>query len=583
MARPQSVLIALLVLVLLALGGAWFTATQWTGDLAPESARSDADPFVADVNVTTADAARETVVAPDDPDDVDSTESTVAWPVRVDLSLVEADHWPSEEGVKPLGSDANAEFAGTLHHGDRGLDGRVVFIAGPNQGRELEATAEGGFGATDLRPGLNIVRVVSPGQRGALRQVRLRPNVKTDLNVNFFRPTSVWVTVHDDQGQPLEGAEVRMDGQSARTDVDGHAYLPAVTPGRDIVVEVSKEGFATYGGLIGLSLGHPVPQGKIQYRLAKACRLDVSISSSVGGRGDALVLVMPDNPLAAVDGQRGLGGYPISAKDYPWHRINPKRLSPGGRLTYGDLPPRRVAVRVFHEGAEADPAVSIVHLRPDRNEQVDVEMKETERVLGRVTIDGEPAADARVVLEAPDRTAATLQYFSEAPYFLEAVALPALPVAYQEVTTDASGEFVLSSWTKYARARYLHATSADGRWFGGRVVRAGADRVELELEPIEAGRGTLEIAFPNRFQALPVELRINGRPETQTVLPASQALMLEDVTEGTWTLEARWNGQRILAPRTFELAGETRQVVELPEGAILGQDPETVRRARGTF
>lgn len=585
MARPQPILVALLVLIVLVLGGAWFVTTRLAGEATPETARSDADPFSTEVRVTTAEAERETIVPPAEFDDVDSTESTVAWPVKLDLRLLEANHWPSEEGVRPLGSDANATLQGSIRHGEKGLDGKVVFIAGPNEGREIE-TADGEFGATDLRPGLNVVRIVSPGQRGALRQVRLRPNLATDLHVNFVMPSSVWVTVHDDQGEPLEGAEVRMDGQLAVTDVDGDAYLPAVTPGLNELVEVSKDGFATYGGQIGVTLGYPIPKGKVQYRLAKACRLDVTLAGSVGGKGDALVVVMPDNPLAAADGQRGLGGYPIDSKNYPWYKISPKRLRPGGSITFDDLPPRRVAVRVFHEGAEADPPVSIVDLRPDRPRAVSVEMKPAARLHGRVTADGSPVADAKVVLEAPDRTAATLQYFAEAPYFLEAVPLPALPVAYQEVRSDSNGEFVLSSWPQYARSRYLHATSPDGRLFAARVVRAGneeAQRVELDLEPIEIGRGRLEIDFPNRFQGLPVELRVNGRPETQATLPASRALILEEITEGRWTLEASWNGRPILEPRTFELLGDTRQVIELPEGAILGQDPETVKRARGAF
>ena len=52
-----------------------------------------------------------------------------------------------------------------------------------------------------------------------------------------------------------------------------------------------------------------------------------------------------------------------------------------------------------------------------------------------------------------------------------------------------------------------------------------------------------------------------------------------------WRLTATWNGREIPpsnesgGPSGFKLEGETMQVIRLPEGAINGQDADTLLRA----
>lgn len=583
MARSQKPLLALVIFLA---GGAAFGAWYLRQSLgAPAAIESSAAPVYRDeLAGSEADRAVVEGLAPA-PDDVDSTETTVAWPVLLDLQLVESAELPSAEGVPTLGSGSTATLRGkVIDRGGQGIAGvRIELVAGPNQGREFVTNEQGEYGASGLHPGLGIARIQGAGLLGAMRQVRLRRDAETLLNVSFQRPSQVWMTVHGDDGEGLEGVEVRLDGQVARSDEYGDCYFPSITPGRDIVVELEKEGYASYGGLLGVSLGYDVPKGKIQYRMTRACKLEVIVSSSAGGKGSALVVVMPDNPLARpVSATTALGGHPVNPTDYPWYRSMPKRVSVGGRASFDDLPQQSVKVRVFHEGAAMQQSAVGVHLKPSKPQSVSVSLEAAPRLVGRATIDGEPASGASVVLEAPDRTAATLQYFSENWIFLESMPIPSLPVAVQEVEADQDGRFVLSTWPELARSRYLRITSRDGRHGDVSLVAAGTERVDVALEPLEAGGARLEVEFPGRFQGLPVQLSLNGEPRPEVVVPASENLVLEGVSAGIWTLGARWNGRDLVSPpERFEVDGVTVHAVPLPEDAIIGQDLETLTRARG--
>ncbi len=582
MARTQRPLVV--ILVLLAGGaafGAWYLGRAVVESPAATASGPPPAPPAAD-----APPERSSVAAPPAPvDDVDAADTTVAWPVLVALELVESAELPRAADVPALGTGATATLRGKVvgHSGNAVPGARVQLMAGPNEGREIVANEQGEFGATGLQPGLALARIQAPGLPGALRQVRLRKGVETLLNVSFQHAAQVWITVHGDDDAGLEGVEVRLDGQVRRTDENGDAYFTAMTPGRDLAIELEKEGYATYGGLLGVSLGHDVPKGAVQYRMTKACRLSVIVSASAGGKGDALVVVMPDNPLAqASSAKTTLGGHPVNATDYPWHRVSPKRVAVGSVAHFDDLPEQSVEVRVFHEGSATKQRTLSAHLKPSKPQTLTVELQPAPRLIGRATIDGEPADRAQIVLEAPDRSAATLQYFSEGPMFLESMPIPALPVAVQTTEADSNGEFVLSTWPELARARYLRVTSRDGRFGAVELVQGSQERIDVALEPVEAGSSRIELEFPGRFQGLPVQLTVNGEPRPPVVLPASENLLVDDVSAGTWTIEARWNGRGLIdPPESFDVADVAVRSIPLPEDAILGQDEETLARARG--
>src|SRR5688572_27348730 len=101
--------------------------------------------------------------------------TTVLWPVKVELELLEARFLPKEEGVPPIGSGAAARLSGRIADTrDQGVAAEVHFLAGANAGRVLRADPDGRFGAVDLYPGLSVVEVRGPGTLGSRREVRLR-------------------------------------------------------------------------------------------------------------------------------------------------------------------------------------------------------------------------------------------------------------------------------------------------------------------------------------------------------------------------------------------------------------------------
>ena len=63
-----------------------------------------------------------------------------------------------------------------------------------------------------------------------------------------------------------------------------------------------------------------------------------------------------------------------------------------------------------------------------------------------------------------------------------------------------------------------------------------------------------------------------------------QPLEVDGLAPGRWRMRARWNGELLIGGTgelEFDLEGVERRMLVLPQGAILGQDRETLERARG--
>ena len=89
--------------------------------------------------------------------------TTVLWPCRVELDLVQASYLPTEDSVPPIGTGRTARLSGRIGDAtDQGVRAEVNFLAGPNAGRTLLCDATGSFGATNLYPGLAVVKITGP-------------------------------------------------------------------------------------------------------------------------------------------------------------------------------------------------------------------------------------------------------------------------------------------------------------------------------------------------------------------------------------------------------------------------------------
>lgn len=555
-----------LVLLALVLPAGLLAWLSWGPDEAP-TATLDVPPPPADLEAPTTAATRELELSVPEVATHDAVETDVVWPVEVELLLLRSAVFPSADGVKPIGSGATAILRGSVADANgEGLPVEVRFLYGPNRDRVLVSDSRGRFGATDLYPGLSVVEIGGRGVPGSVREVRLRQGAEELLNIGYGLPGTVQGTVFDTDAEPLEGVRVEMEGRSVFTDAEGRFYLDRMTAGREVPIVLSKDGYATYTEPVGVTAGHTIPLGRLSYLLREGATVDLLVKGAGGAEGETLAVFVPADPKAQ--------------RTFPWYKLNPQRVGADGRLRVEGLPPTQVHLHLFHEGAEFQPGVTALNLHPRQLERVEVEMKPAPELVGRVLDDdGNPAPGARVRLEAPDRVAATLSYFGAMPWYLEAFVVPTLPVAQQEVVTDDQGRFRLSAWSRTAPTRYLQAWSRASDGWACRLVGPDEGQVELRLGPPPAGEAELALDFPNRFQGLPLAVRVNGRPLVEQVLPPHEPLVLSKLTDGTWSLRAAWNGQTIFEDPGFELAQRVERSIALPEGAVLGQDEETQRRA----
>lgn len=494
-------------------------------------------------------------------------ETTVVYPLKVELELVQADSVLQAEGAPRRGASATARFKGSIT-GSNGepVRGQVQIRAGPNAGRILYCDGKGQFGANDLYPGRVLVDVTGPGVLGSLREVVLRQERETLLNIGYGRPSSVVGEVYDAEGKLLEDAKVTLDGLTTTTDPEGTFSFPYVASG-ETTLFVEKEGFASFFQIVPIQAGTAIEKGRLKFRLQRGAQLTITLNDRVNSGVPAQVFVLP----ASLAAQR----------NYPWFKLNPLTIYPGGSVTVDDLPPQRVTLRLYHAGAIAKPAQREVTLDPGTPQTVDLAMEPAPVVVGVVTRDGKPEGDAEVSLEVPDRVAATLSGLGESNFLLlESELLPDSPLAVQRVITNASGEFQLSSNEAVSKVRYLVARSRDGKAQGGVVLRGGEERVDVEMKPITGeGSASFVLQTSPRFQALPVEVTVDGVPRDRVVLPAERDLHVEGLAKGSWRLRVTWQGEKLLEPPTLDLRDEVTLTVKLPEGAVLGQDADTRKRA----
>ncbi|MCP3914590.1 MAG: carboxypeptidase regulatory-like domain-containing protein [bacterium] len=504
---------------------------------------------------------------------VADSETTVAYPLLVEVSLVRRGTFTPVEGVPALGSGANARIRGSvLAPNGSGLAATITFEHGPNAGRVLTCDSSGAFGASDLHQGYSVVRIEARGVGMSEREVLLRQLSETPLNVTFGRPASVAGIVKDRKGEPIVGATVRLDGGESTTDDEGTFYFPQVTAGAVLAV-VKKPGYTMYRETVHLEAGGAIQRDRMTFTLLPAASLDVSIQERLG-TGPAQLYMFPAGGQPANTG--------VGQRSFPWHEVNPTSIPPGGSVSIDGLPDTSVTLVLFQAGAEAHPRMVNQRLYSGRKSSVVLHLKPSPVVRGVVKgTDGKPVSRARVQLEAPHRSLATTKILQKRPTFNMEMILPHLPSALQEVQTDSRGRFALTAYDVLRDGVYLSAETQDGTQRGTLVVTSGAKEVELRLQPVSAEQGGLELKMAGRFQGLPVHVRINGTPDDPVVLPAGTELSLEELEAGTWRLDARWRGRYLVQNQLFDVAAGKRSelALVLPRGALEGQTEDERRRA----
>ncbi len=487
----------------------------------------------------------------------------VAWPLELELDFVSE---PREEGVSGVprrGGSANAKLSGII----RGYDARPVpatieFTAGPNAGRVIQAGGDGRFGASNLYGGLSIVQVKGLSIPGSKREMLLRSGQNALLNITYSMPASVFGEVIDASGEPIAGALVEMDGQDAYTDELGSFHFPSMAGGA-VLVLVTKPGYAPYREKLPIAVGRTVPRGRLRFMLSPGADLEVHVVEHLGAQAPAKLFLMPAGP-GRVNSSRG-------QRTFPWHRINPVEVYPGGSVTIEDLPAGPVHLMLFQRAAKAAPRLVKVNLREGQLTTQALHLETATRLAGRVYQAGEPVAGALVELEAPDRVRASLAGLQRRRSFLESMVLPQLPSAHQAVKTDKRGEFLFTAWDDVSPLRYLSAVNREGTQRALEVVREGQDWVDLYLEPKDKQDARLHVQLAGRAAALPIEITVDGDPRPDFILGSNERLVIEGLAHGSWRLSARWHGEILLRGYAVNLEDGMPVEVKLPAAAAAGE------------
>jgi len=559
----QRLLLPLLLIVLAGLGvGFWWA---FGGDPAPpaEGLGPGPGPVITSSAPVGLEPGLPDARGRDDRDGGGDVTSTVVIPLEITLELVEATGRLAIDGKASLGHAASARIRGSMFGYDgRPLNGQVKFIAGPNTGRILEVDSSGAFGANDLYAGISLVRLTGPGAPGAEREVLLREKRETPLNIGFGSPATVTGQVKDTAGNPVPQATVFMDGQKTQTDERGNFYFPRMTSGK-VPIYITKPGYASQREsqeyLTYVTAGGSVPKGKLQYTLRPGATLKVSVPERLGvGRPGLLYL---SGPLE-----------PGKMRRYPWHLKSPVTIYGGETVEIDDLPAGAVRVQLFIPGTKCVPKTQSPVLAEGDTKEISFHLKPAAVLRGKVTLGGKAVSRALVQLEAPDVTDASVKAldgnYGRAKIEMEMMGL--MPPALQRVRTGDTGGFQFSAGEELAPTRYLTARSADGRAWAGRVVRSGEREVELKLESVEEGLGSLVFETTERTQGLPVKYTVNGKPAS-VMLPRGERLVIEDLPEGRWRYSARWGTEVVQAPTPLLVKDSMDLFVPLPKGAVEGQ------------
>ncbi|HIG11303.1 MAG: hypothetical protein ABGY71_11060 [bacterium] len=499
--------------------------------------------------------------------------TTVVFPLQIEFELLSTRGRLSSPGVPDMGYDATARLRGSVHDSNgKGVVGQAEFVAGANTGRVLVLGPKGRFGANDLYPGLGLVRITGRGVPGALREVRLREKRSTRLNIGFGRSAVVFGQVFDRRNNFVAGVRVEMDGQIQETDEEGVFRFVRMTSGK-LPVFLSKPGYADLRQEARITAGTTIEKGRLSYTLEEEARLRIVLPDRVGTGAPARVKIT--RPLEARFAGR--------ERKYPWHQKSDITLYAGETREIFGLPSGRVRVEVFQPGAMVEPAARETTLIAGKARTLTFSMSATPILAGRVLFDGNPAVGAVVQLEAPDITGASIVARGGALGRAQAEVNLAGPAssARQTVVTGADGRFVFSACESIAPLRYLTARSADGRAWAGRPVEAGVREADLELAVAKTEGVSLTLETSSRFQALPVEYAVNGKPYAALLAP-DERLEIEGLTRGIWRYTARWAGDRIGQPTTIVLEEDQDLFIPLPAGAIQGQSADLRRSLRGS-
>ena len=235
--------------------------------------------------------------------------------------------------------------------------------------------------------------------------------------------------VLDEDGDPIVGANVTLDGNAAASDSTGRFQLPVWASGEPLLI-VERPGFVAYRESLAPNVGRDASQPALA-TLQRGGRLELAVPAVAGG-GEVLVFLLPSG------GQRLTGkGGPQPA--FPWHRLNPLRVVPGSLTVLEDLPATKYDIVAFSALAKSQP--DFVWVLADKTASVALSMVPTEIVRGQILRDGKGLSSASITLRTENVMRSTQGALGAAGRFYKSQPMELLPQALQSTRTDSDGHF----------------------------------------------------------------------------------------------------------------------------------------------
>ncbi|HIG88120.1 MAG TPA: carboxypeptidase regulatory-like domain-containing protein [Planctomycetes bacterium] len=481
-------------------------------------------------------------------------------PLVVELSLLIDGGVPLDETLPTPRSGARARLSGRLlGPAGRPVTGKLTFLYGTNRDRELETDSSGRFGASDLWPGLAVVRVATVTGLVAEREVILRNLSEAKLGISWGATALVKGRVTDPFGEGIPAAEVTVDGNRTFTDDEGRFLLPRVAPGQRIIALARVAGRATHREVLAIGRRSVVDEDRLIFRLKPGAKLEVVVSESLGAQEPVQVHLFP------------AGGMAGSQRQFPWEEYSPVSVPPGGRVMLEDLPPETITLVPFHSGAVAVPPQINIKLVATRSNVAVLHMRPGPVIRGTVVIDGEPVGGARVVLDAPDPSVATTKALGRSPTYHQQAIFSHVHAGHQEVRTNNRGRFVLSVYPAISERWYLRAESLDGSLVAQAIVAGGREDIVLELVKPDLTPGVLAMDLPPHLRSFDLDVQVQGAPRDRVQVHPGSEHVVDNLSPGLWAMNVRYRGERLMQGNQVQIEADGTARITLPLPAIASQ------------
>jgi hypothetical protein len=337
----------------------------------------------------------------------------------------------------------------------RQVPGEILFVAGPNKGDRVAVVVGETPEPVPVFPGLAIIEARTASGELCRRELLLDHRRETPLELDFNARGWVVVDVTTEDGDPVEGADVLLDGVRGTATNPGSYRCEWRVSGAPLLT-IRAPGYAPYRKLLPDA---PETASRPQAaELSRACALTVHMPRLPGfdsTQAALLVLVPSGAPMSRTSPVQYL---------VQWEGLTTVPVRPGSSVRIDGLPNCRLEIFAYHAGGTIGPEVAYVDGKKDVDLALSLQsLKSSEALSGRVLEGGEPVPGASVTLRYANPIRATHRLLGDRAKHARRMPIGLLPLVEQEIKTDTLGRFQLGIQPEtIRRPSYVSVTSPDG-------------------------------------------------------------------------------------------------------------------------